>query len=1524
MVSINPSSEPKLLWVLSKKAMLMAMVIMAFNVTPVWGQSSVSSRAANEPWAFIEKENLITEPTYFISSNIEGELRKKLMVKATGMLANPSVCFAVSDGDNTLKSIDRASGTPITDIGPTSGAADIEALVMNMSGDTVFAANANIFGWLNTSTGVFNSIGNFGTGTVGTTSITFSDVDGMSIDPRTGKFYGAHRRSGQNDVLFQFDRFTGSYVPDAFGSGVDYLVIDSLVSGGNTLRDVDDIAIDPSDGTMYAVINAGSNDRLITIDLSDGSVADVGRFTYSGSGVNDIEGLDFFNDGTLYATTGTGGTATTRNSFYTVNISNGVMSLVGNFTSGSDYEGSGCLTGGSNVMSGQVFLDNNSDTLNNAGDGGQAGVEIQLFIDTNNDGQVDTGDVLIQTVTSDANGDYSFEVGIDGNFVLQLDTTTMPPGASMTTDIVEEVDFVNWSNTNSDNDFGMHYADLEILKTINNSSLGVGDDAIFTLIVTNEGPSIATGILVQDSLTAGFSYVSDDGGGSYNSSSGVWTVPDLEAGETATLQVVATITQSGALTNSAEIIASDLGDPDSEPGDGSDEDDDSSVSTNSPADLSLSKSVDQSSVEIGGQVVFSLTISNGGAGQADTVQVKDVLPSGFNYQSDDSGGDYDATTGIWEVGLLANGTSASIQITATASQLGSFTNTAEVSYSSAADPDSTPDNGVATEDDQDNVSVTVNCAAAAGENILKGYVFFDENQDTLFAGSDVGWPDVKVNIYQDNNQDGAVDGGDTLVDTDTTDANGAFESSISLPLLATQNFQVGVATGADDVEEEGNGNMYNNSSDLEMVDDNGDIQIIGIRFQNVNIPAGAQITDARIEFYADGNHSTSTSLTITAQDTSNAPAFPTADFSLSNYDTTNAMVAWNSIPNWTDNNTYQTPDLSTIVQEITQKSGWSSGNSMSFIIKGDSGRRRAESFNGSGGPEPQLIIDYALPDTPAYYVVEIVTTDLPTGATMTTDNVEATSFSGIGETTCGMDFGFSLPVDLSLTKLANDLAPNVGDTVIFTLTVLNDGTSNATSVSVVDSLPSGLTYVSDDSGGDYNSTNGTWTVGTVTAGGSESIQISAEVTASGSIKNMAQVSAANQTEGDSTPNNDDGDQSEDDEDAVTLVVPAADLRISKTVNSAFASIGDTVTYTITVNNDGPDAANSVVVSDQLPSGLTYLSDNGGGDYNSGNGNWTIGIIYSGGLKSLSIQAIVQSAGTWTNAAEVSTSPVYDPDSTPGNNDLAEDDRDSTCTAIPMIHCPGTADAIAARAGLNNYQWYRNGAAISGANSQIYIVDTIFIATDTFTWTADIPSGGSVQSDCPYLFIKVTLTVTSGSNSPVCEGSTINLTESGGSAVSWSWAGPNSFSSTQQNPSISNAIAANSGNYSVTITDSNGCTAESGTISVNVSLQVNAGTALANDTLCLNGSGLSLINLFSKYSGEDSGGTWTAIAGTPGSNFNASAGTLNPNGLPEDTYTFRYTVAGNSPCPDDSEDWTLIIERCCPPNICLPVTTTRNN
>lgn len=112
-------------------------------------------------------------------------------------------------------------------------------------------------------------------------------------------------------------------------------------------------------------------------------------------------------------------------------------------------------------------------------------------------------------------------------------------------------------------------------------------------------------------------------------------------------------------------------------------------------------------------------------------------------------------------------------------------------------------------------------------------------------------------------------------------------------------------------------------------------------------------------------------------------------------------------------------------------------------------------------------------------------------------------------------------------------------------------------------------------------------------------------------------------------------------------VPVSDLEISKAVNFDKPFAGQTVTFTLTATNNGPDAAEEVVVEDLLPSGLTYLSHTAPGvtEYNPGGGSWVIGPMTNGQSLQLTIQAIVNSSGNYTNTATISGSVV---DNVPNN------------------------------------------------------------------------------------------------------------------------------------------------------------------------------------------------------------------------------------------------------------------------------------
>ncbi len=109
--------------------------------------------------------------------------------------------------------------------------------------------------------------------------------------------------------------------------------------------------------------------------------------------------------------------------------------------------------------------------------------------------------------------------------------------------------------------------------------------------------------------------------------------------------------------------------------------------------------------------------------------------------------------------------------------------------------------------------------------------------------------------------------------------------------------------------------------------------------------------------------------------------------------------------------------------------------------------------------------------------------------------------------------------------------------VCYQIAVWNDGANDATGVTVQDQLPNGLNYTgSTASQGSYSNNTSNWTVGTIAPGDTAVLNINVSPGNAGSFTNTAQVTAAGQNDNDSSPNNDNGDQSEDDEDAVGLFV----------------------------------------------------------------------------------------------------------------------------------------------------------------------------------------------------------------------------------------------------------------------------------------------------------------------------------------------------------------------------------------------------
>jgi hypothetical protein len=165
-----------------------------------------------------------------------------------------------------------------------------------------------------------------------------------------------------------------------------------------------------------------------------------------------------------------------------------------------------------------------------------------------------------------------------------------------------------------------------------------------------------------------------------------------------------------------------------------------------------------------------------------------------------------------------------------------------------------------------------------------------------------------------------------------------------------------ISTSADDVEQGASGGVDLNSSDLELVTDGSDVQIVGLRFPGLAIPRGASIQSAWIQFQTDETGSVATALTIQGEASDNAVPFTTGTNNVGARPRTSASVGW-SPPAWNTvgeaGAAQRTPELAGVVQQVVNRSGWTSGNAMVFLVTG-SGKRTAEAVDGDATGAPLL------------------------------------------------------------------------------------------------------------------------------------------------------------------------------------------------------------------------------------------------------------------------------------------------------------------------------------------------------------------------------------------------------------------------------------------------------------------------------------------------------------------------------------------------------------------------------------------
>lgn len=926
--------------------------------------------------------------------------------------------------------------TSVTTAMGNTGVSSPEASTLNLVGDSLYVISGNTFGYVNLLSGAYTQVNaDYSEQTIsgGAGDLNIDDIDAMTVDNQDVFWIAS---SGTPSYLAKMDR-NGTFIENAFGANVDYLVYNGPTGFPNL---IDAMAYDPIGELLYCNANDGSGDpsfnNIMVVDPVTGTGQLVGN-----TGVGDIEGLGFDGLGNLYGTTGSlSDDAANANAFYSIDKSTGIATKVFNFAAGTDFETCDCIIGYRNTIKGRVFYDADAGTFFNGGDEGTGGVTVSLYNDVNNNGVFDLGtDLFLRSVETDEDGNYTLIDQYNSgtvNYVITIDQSDLPLSYSLTTDDVETASFSSGNNTDLFNDFGYDlpatpkneingyvFSDADQDQVFDTGENGLenvtvylyqdvngngvydeGTDDLITNTTTDEDgfydfsrPFLCGTEEINIQVDRSRDDAEQDGGSMNRTSSDLdfgdktigmcfrnVNVPQGAEIEEAYFTLVSA--SSGSDATSLTLYGHDANNAGS-PGTGNNNLTNRNATTATATWLVpywSASGVQHQSPDIS-NIVQEIT-SRGGWNSGNRMVILSAVSGGERAAESFDGSSLDAPVltikycdpsvsdnylTFIETSTLPSGTSLTTD------------NIESASFASGGNTDADNNFGVFVDPNQFNT--------------ISGTVFRDVDANGSLNGSDVGQNDITVNLYDDVNCNGTFDfGTDLLIESQKTDGSGAYsftpEYTLDVDLFYIVN------QSSDDADEN---SLSLTSSDLDLAQSD-----VGIRFENVAIPQGATVTSAYIELTSEATKTGSYSVTIDGIDVNNVSTFTNGQ-NLGALNRTTAQQTWSGTDQWTLDATFESPSLVLLVQEVVNRGGWSSGNSMGFVINTGTGDRDAYTFDNNPAKAPKLYITYEGSNT-LCYVLNINDDELPDGGTLSTDNVEAAVFNSGGNSDTGNDFGYEL------------------------------------------------------------------------------------------------------------------------------------------------------------------------------------------------------------------------------------------------------------------------------------------------------------------------------------------------------------------------------------------------------------------------------------------------------------------------------------------------------------------------------------
>ena len=847
----------------------------------------------------------------------------------------------------------------------------------------------------------------------------------------------------------------------------------------------------------------------------------------------------------------------------------------------------------------------------------------------------------VSSLAAGASQAFFIEVRVSDSLT---DPTTLDNTANVSSDTAD----ANSANNSATEPTLVHQpalgaADLAVTKSDTPDPVLAGETLTYTLVVTNNGPAIASNVLVVDALPTGVTFMSATPDQGVCNSGITCDLGDIAVGGTVNIVVVVTV-NSGQITDISNVARVSASNPDPTPANNQAIE---PSTVNEEADLRLSKSASPATATPGSSLSYEIVVTNDGPSDAQSVQVIDGLPPEL------SGVSFSASQGscvgpVCNLGTIAAGDTATISVigTVAANASSPFTNTAVV-LASTLDPNSTNNSaGVTT-----SVSPSADLALAvsstptinAGETVTITYSVTNNGPSdapntvvtaTFPAGVSApsGWNLVGGGVYTRSlgtvvagatqavaavvTTDSTLEPGSSLqfngvVGSDVSDPNlinnsdNADSSIISLadlslsksgPLTVTAGEQITytiVVTNSGpsvaqsvDVKDVLPPNVGLDSAGIER--SGSGLSACGGTVCQVGDMAVDEVITVTVVGTVDAAVAEGTVLTNTATVFSDSPDPDSADRSDTAATTVSTSADLSIAKQASPDPAVPGRSLTYMLYISNHGPSAAAGVLVTDTLPLGFSLTEVRSTVGGCTSLPCNLGTLPAGGGAAITLVGMVATDVTTTLTNTAGVGSLTLDPDPTNNTSTIATALSPLADL---KLVADSTPtvNAGETAIVTYTLSNLGPSAAPDAVLTATLPSGATFAGDNLPAGWTAVdngNGTVTIATsdpIPAGSSVPLPIVVDIDPGIDPGTSLAFS------GDVSTSIPDLDPSNNSANTDTSILGEADLRVQKFSDPALVTAGSLITYTIVLDNLGPSKAVDVQLVDALPSQVSLIS-----------------------------------------------------------------------------------------------------------------------------------------------------------------------------------------------------------------------------------------------------------------------------------------------------------------------------------------------